>query len=79
MNTQPPDDALVEQAAKSLGEHFDAVLILASRYEPATENGTVTCQCGAGNLHTLVGMASEYVSRQDEFVRCHARRKDKEE
>lgn len=50
---------LITSATEKLGEHFDAIQILASMSE---EDGTRTFFHGAGNWYARRGMAQEFVN-----------------
>lgn len=52
---------LVEDAAARLGEHFDAVQILASR--PLDGGGTACTKSGVGNWYARQGMAQEFITQ----------------
>ena len=51
----------LDQAAASLGEHFDAVQILAVHSDG---KATVLMAAGSGNVFTRNGMIHEYVAQQ---------------
>lgn len=50
---------IVEQAASKLGEHFDAVQILASFHD---SGGTSCIKRGGGNWYARQGMAHEFIN-----------------
>lgn len=59
MNTQEEAEEILEKAASVLGEHFDAVQILASW----NEDGQTTCvKRGSGNWYARQGMAHEFIN-----------------
>lgn len=74
--TQKSQDAAesekVQAAAKALGEHFDAVVILCSRHEGS--RGTRTIGKGAGNWHTQYGLVREWLVNRDEDICENTRR-----
>lgn len=49
----------VKQCLSRLGEHFEAVQILATRTE---EGWTNRCFKGAGNFYARMGMAQEFIT-----------------
>ncbi len=51
-------DALLSHVARQLGEHFDAVQILATWNEQAT---TRFAHIGVGNFYARTGMAHEFL------------------
>lgn len=63
---------LVASHAKTLAEHFDAVVILATRHEGS--RGTRTISKGAGNWHAQYGIVREWLVNRDEDTRETARR-----
>lgn len=63
--------AIVQQAADKLGEHFDSVLILCSKYD---EGETHRIQRGVGNLYAQHGHAEEWLIRQKALTDEEARR-----
>lgn len=65
------ESAKVTEAAKMLGEHFDAVVILCSRHDGA--KGTRTVCKGSGNWHTQQGLVREWLTSCDEEMRISAR------
>ena len=73
---QKSDDAaeseMVQQHAKALGEHFDAVVILCSRHEGT--RGTRTVTKGSGNWHAQYGLVSEWKADMDEKFHVEARK-----
>lgn len=62
----------VQDACKSLAEHFDSVTILCSRHEGS--RGTRTIAKGSGNWHTQYGIVREWLLNNDEDIREAARR-----
>jgi hypothetical protein len=66
------ESAKVAQAARALGEHFDAVVILCTRHEGS--RGTRTISKGAGNWHAQYGLVREWLYDFDEKIRAEARR-----
>lgn len=70
------DVELLKKAAESLGEHFDSVQIFASRHEPETENGTVSCNEGTGNWFARIGQVREWLIRRDEESKEAVRKED---
>jgi hypothetical protein len=56
-----PLDKLIEKTALSLGEHFEAVQILATRTEADGE--TYGYSRGCGNWHARIGLAQVFMER----------------
>jgi hypothetical protein len=64
MSPKEAEELLSATAAK-LGEHFDAVQILASWPNTETDNGgTRFCNKGSGNWFARIGMAHEFIERE---------------
>lgn len=61
------ESAKVAAVAKSLGENFDAVVILCTRHEGS--RGTRTVCKGAGNWHAQFGVVREWLLDVDESIR----------
>lgn len=64
--TREDAEKLLERTAEQLGEHFDAVQILASRpheTEKGGDHGTEIFQKGRGNWYARQGMAQQFVAR----------------
>lgn len=55
---------LLEQAAAALGEHFDAVQIVASR--PMDGGGTACTKRGAGNFYARLAMCREFIENNSQ-------------
>lgn len=56
-----PASKAVDQALHVLGEHFEAVQILATR---CIEGNTHTCCRGTGNYHSRIGLAHEFLNAE---------------
>jgi len=69
--TDAEESELVLRTAKSLGEHFDAVVILVSRHDAG--DGTRTVMKGCGNWHARLGLAREYLLNTEEQIREEGR------
>lgn len=54
----------LKEAANSLGEHFDAVMIFCSRCESGNEDGTLSFQWGAGNYYARHGQIALWMEKQ---------------
>lgn len=68
---------MADEMANKLGEHCDSVRILCTI---STEQGTTTSySVGCGNIYAQVGLAKEWIVRQDEYVRRDARKEEGEE
>lgn len=68
------DLALVKRHVEELGEHFDAIQIFASRYEPALEDGTVNVQMGTGNWFARYGHVRDWLIKEEEATRLKVRK-----
>lgn len=51
---------IVEDAAKALGEHFEAVQIMVSNSD---SDGTAAVNRGAGNFYARLAMAQEFIDQ----------------
>lgn len=69
--TDADESAMVQEAAKKLGEHFDAVVVLCSRHDG--ERGTRTIAKGSGNWHAQYGIVREWLVDRDEDIRNDTR------
>ena len=67
---------LVEDAAKALGEHFEAVQILASNSDG---EGSRCVKRGAGNFYSRLGMAREMLQEDEARVWANAVKDDDED
>lgn len=72
------DMKMVQDAAQSLGEHFDSVQIFASRHEAEVEGGTVSVHYGLGNWYARKGHVSDWILVQEERTREKVRQEEKE-
>lgn len=68
---------IVQEAASTLGEHFDSVQIFVTRHE-ASDGGTIRAIEGRGNWFARYGQVREWVIREEETSRVHAREDNKE-
>lgn len=68
--TEAEESKLVLDAAKALGEHFDAVEILVSRHDA---DGTRTVAKGCGNWHARLGVVREWLVNTEEQIREEGR------
>lgn len=68
----------VEKAVETLGEHFDAVQIFVNRHE-SSKGGTVRFNDGRGNWFARYGQVREWLIREEETSRVHARKDNAEE
>jgi hypothetical protein len=59
-----PDEKRVREAAEALGEHFDAVIIFATRYESELASGTIRVSHGTGNWYARYGQVREWIVRE---------------
>lgn len=72
------DLEMVKKATQSLGEHFDSVVILATRYDPAGANGTVHFDYGCGNWFARYGQVREYLIKCDERTKFAVQKEEAE-
>ena len=71
--TKNADMALIRAALNSLGEHFDAVQIFASRCESGEQDGTVHLNLGTGNWFSRYGQVKDWCVKEEEFARISVR------
>jgi hypothetical protein len=76
MNPTEADMKLLEEAAAKLGEHFDAVQILATRHDHELD-GTVNVSFGMGNFFARYGHCRDWVVSQEERTRADVREEGK--
>lgn len=57
-----PEEKIVQRHVDALGEHFEAVQILASR---TTVHGTESVFLGSGNWYSRTGMAADFLKRDE--------------
>lgn len=79
MTQSEQDLEIVKKAAEQLGEHFDSVVILTTRYDPAVEQGTTNINWGCGNWFARYGQVREYLIKCDERTRCQVRQEEESE
>jgi hypothetical protein len=75
------DAERVTRHLEELGEHFDSVVILTTRHMPVeAENAgkVITTTKISGNWLTAYGRMKEWVEFEDERIRDHARRDERE-
>lgn len=77
MNASHPNDPtpdakvkLVEQALKTIMEHFDCVQFLGS-YECPNDGGTINIYRGKGNWYARQGMAHDFLARDQAQTQAH--------
>lgn len=71
------DHERLVEAIQPLMEHFDAVQIFSTRYDP--ESGqTYTYSTGKGNWNSRKGTVGDWVKKEDEAIRVQVR-KDSDE
>lgn len=70
-----PDDsmAVVDSCVAVMSEHFDSVLVLATRRHP---DGTSTFTRTGGNFYASYGVAREWLLKHDEDARIQQRKND---
>lgn len=69
---------IVDDCVMKISEHVDAVQIIITHHN--TEVGqTMSYEKGRGNIHARIGVASEWVEVQKQYVKNWAIRKDQEE
>ncbi len=66
------DLKLLERAVAQLGEHFDTVRIIATKYE---DGKSWSCSYGNGNWYGQLGSVREWMTLRDEELRLAERRK----
>lgn len=64
---------LLTRVLNQLQEHFDSVQIFVTRHEPAEHNGTIVADMGVGNWYARFGQIKEWMNREEEIARQHAR------
>lgn len=72
-----PDEQRLQDAVDALAEHFDSLIIFATRYESEAESGeqgTLYLTKRRGNYYASCGAVKAWVTQQDE----HERSKEKE-
>lgn len=79
MTDREADQKRLSDAVNTLTEHFDSVQIICTRYDPATEGGTVTVDEGGGNWFARVGSVKRWLVWQDERERIDCRKREGEE
>lgn len=57
-NPDPDASQVLERCLHEIGEHFDAVQIMATRMDGQT---TLRCIRGCGNFYASLGMAQEFI------------------
>ena len=67
---------ILDDYAEKIGEHFDGVLLLATCRNG--ERGDIYFATGSGNYFTRVGLANEYMTRNDEATREQGRGNDED-
>ena len=72
------EQALVDAAVQSLGEHFDTVQVLVTRESDDGEKDTVSIARGAGNWYARQGQMLHWLERGLEITRDDARSKNDE-
>lgn len=73
--TEPsPDVKRIDECLAHLGEHFDSVMIFATRNESGESDGTIRVQKGVGNWYARYGQVRQWIVRVDEDERDNARR-----
>lgn len=69
---------LVEDAATKLADHFENVHIFVNRHYPS-DGGTLRYEQGRGNWFARYGQVREWLLREEETSRIHARADNREE
>jgi hypothetical protein len=75
------DAERVQRAVESLGEHFDTVHIFTTRHMPVEAEHAgkiITTNKGCGNWLARYGQLREWCMFEDERIRDHARREERE-
>lgn len=65
-------EKLADKLVSELGEHCDSVRVFCTMNEGNGETASYTV--GDGNFHAQTGQVKEWLIRQDEIVREHARK-----
>lgn len=65
MSDARPENEMVINAAKMLGEHFDSVQIFCTRHEGGPDGGTFSTSRGVGNFYARYGQVREWLLEQD--------------
>lgn len=68
-------EAMLDKHCDQLIEHFDAVMIIATRYNTTTGTASLVKR-GRGNYYTQSGMAREWVKRCDADIHFEAKPDD---
>jgi len=69
---------IVDECVAKIGEHVDAVQVIVSLHNNDIKN-TMSYEKGSGNFHTRIGVVSEWVETQRQYVRNWAICKDQED
>lgn len=72
------DLEMVKDACNELGEHFDSVMILTTRYDPAAADGTVNINYGCGNWFARYGQVREFLAKCEERTRVQVQKEEAE-
>lgn len=75
--SQDADVALLKDAAEKLSEHFDSVMIFATRYESNLDGGTINVHWGEGNWFARYGQIMTWLVKQDEQTRIDVRKDER--
>jgi hypothetical protein len=67
-------DKRIQDAANLLGEHCDSVQIIAVVHNDKGDDMVVSYAAGSGSLYERIGATREWLIRQDEYTKEHARR-----
>lgn len=65
-------EAMLDKHCDQLIEHFDSVVILASRYDPQTSLASLVKR-GRGSYYTQYGIVQAWIKRQDAEIHFEAR------
>lgn len=66
-------DKALNDAVLLLGEHFDAVQIMATALKSDGSQDSLLSQAGHGNVYTRIGICREWVIIQEEKTRIETR------
>lgn len=69
---------MVRDACNKLGEHFDSVVILTTRYEHGDDGNTVNINYGTGNWFSRYGQCREYLIKCEERTRIQVQKDEAE-
>lgn len=63
------DMGRIQAALDLLSEHFDTVMVFATRHEPTTQDGTISAHRGVGNWFARYGQIKMWLLKEEENER----------